>query len=219
MHDISVILPCRNEEKGISVCIEKIKKALKGKNYEIIVSDSSSDKSAGIAERLGARIVKHNEGYGDALINGLKAATGDFLIFADCDCSYNFSELPKFISALQQGYNFVIGSRFKGNIKKGSMPFLHRYMGNPILTFIFNARFKTGFSDTHSGFRGLTRESFNKMNLNCRGMEFASEMLAEAVRLRLKIKEMPISYSKRTGKSKLSSFRDGLRHLMFILQK
>src|SRR3989339_1761518 len=124
MPKISVVLPCRNEERGIGICIKKIKKILKEKDYEIIVSDSSTDKSAEIAKKLGAKVVKHKKGYGDALITGLNSAKGDFLIFADCDCSYDFAELRKFISALHQGYDFVIGSRFKGNIEKRAMPFL-----------------------------------------------------------------------------------------------
>jgi len=218
MPKISVVLPCRNEERGIGICIKKIKKILKEKDYEIIVSDSSTDKSAEIAKKLGAKVVKHKKGYGDALITGLNSAKGDFLIFADCDCSYDFAELPKFISALHQGYDFVIGSRFKGNIEKRAMPFLHKYIGNPSLTFIFNQKFHTKFSDTHSGFRGLTKKSFNRMHIKCKGMEFASEMLKETKKLKLKTKEVPISYSKRIGKSKLNSLMDGFKHLRFILR-
>jgi len=218
MPEISIVLPCRNEEKGIGFSIKEIKKVLKGKDYEIIVSDSSSDKSAEVARQLGAKVVKHKEGYGDALITGLDAANGEFLVFADCDCSYDFGELPKFISALRE-YDFVMGSRFKGVIKKGAMPFLHKYIGNPALTYIFNRKFKTSFSDTHSGFRGMTKKAFDKMDLGCKGMEFASEMLAEAARLKLKVKEVTIGYSKRIGRSKLHSFRDGFRHLRFMLTR
>lgn len=220
---VSVILPCRNEEAGIALCIQKARLAMKNsgikeKNYEILVSDASTDSSPTIANNMGARIVRRERGYGNAIITGLKNAKGKFLIFADADCSYDFLEIGKFISALKN-YDFVIGNRFKGEIKKGAMPFLHYYLGNPFLKYIFNKKFRTNFSDTMSGFRGMTKEAFQKMSLRCSGMEFALEMLKEVSKLGLRVKEVPISYSKRLGKSKLRTFRDGFKHLFFILKQ
>jgi len=215
----SIVLPCRDEESTIGICIEKIKIAMKGLDYEIIVSDSSKDKSPEIAERLGAKVVKHNKyRYGIACIMGIKTAKGSYIIMADADNSYNFLELLKFIKELKKGYDFIMSSRFKGKIKKGAMPWLHRYIGNPLLTFILNIKYKTKFSDTHSGFRGFTKKAFDKMNLKCTGMEFASEMLIKAKKENLKIKEIPISYWPRKGISKMRSFRDGFRHLRYILK-
>jgi len=216
----SIILPCRNEEETIGICINKIKIGMKNLNYEIVVADSSKDKSPEIAEELGARVIKHNKvGYGIACIIGIKAAKAPYIIMADADNSYNFLELLNFIKELENGYDFVMSSRYKGEIKKGSMPWLHRYIGNPFLTFVLNKRYKTNFSDTHSGFRAFTKKAFDKMDLKCMGMEFASEMLIKAAKNNLKIKEIPISYWPRKGISKMRSFRDGFRHLKYILKK
>lgn len=220
---VSVVLPCRNEEGGLPHCIERIRGAMArmsvgDEDYEIVVSDSSTDNSPDIAEKMGARVMDHRKGYGDALLTGLDAANGRYLVFADCDCSYDFQELPKFIEGLDEGYDLVIGSRFKGKIEKSSMPLLHRYIGNPLFTSLFNKRFQTDFSDVHSGYRGVTKEAYTRMGLKRRGMEFALEMLAEASCAGLKVKEVPIHYSRRKGESKLNTFRDGLHHLIFILK-
>jgi len=216
---ISIILPCRNEEKAIGGCINKIKKTLEGMNYEIIVSDSSSDGSYEIAKQLGVKVVKHKVGYGDALITGMNAASGKYLIFADCDCSYDFYEIPRFIEKLEQGYDLVIGSRMKGNINKRAMPFLHRYIGVPFLTYLINFKFNSTFSDTHSGFRGITKEAYKRLDLKCLGMEFASEMVIKSKKNNLKIAEIPINYSIRLGNKKIRTFRDGARHLFYILKE
>lgn len=216
---ISIILPCRDEKEGIAICIKKINRTLKGKDYEIIVSDSSSDGSDRIAKELGAKLVRHKIGYGDALITGMNNASGGYLIFADCDCSYDFSEIPKFIEKLNLGYDFVIGSRMKGYIKKGAMPFLHRYIGVPVLTYLINFKFNSNFSDTHSGFRGIKKEAYKKLDLKCKGMEFASEMVIKAKKKNLSISEIPINYSLRRGNKKIRTFRDGFRHLVYILKE
>ncbi len=214
---ISVILPCRNEEQGIGACIRDIRTVLSGREYEIVVSDSSSDKSTLIAKKLGVRIVKHKEGYGNALRMGMDASFGTYLLFADCDRSYDFLELPKFIEKLEEGYDFVIGSRVRGSIKRGAMPFLHRYVGVFLFRNLINTLFCTKFSDTHSGFRGITKEAYEKLKLKTEGMEFASEMVIKAGKKKLKIKEIPIQYTKRKGKKKLRTWRDGWRHLVYIL--
>jgi len=216
-----VVLPCRNESASLPGCVASIRSAADSiglADYEVIVSDSSGDDSARIAAQLGARVVRHEKGYGDALLTGLSAAEGEILVFADCDGSYDFAELPKFIERLQDGgCDMVLGSRFKGSIDDGAMPFMNRYIGNPALTRLFNVRFKTSFSDTHSGFRAISRRAYGRMSLRCRGMEFALEMLAESARIKLKVDEVPIRYGRRRGVSTLRPLHDGLRHLMFIL--
>jgi glycosyltransferase involved in cell wall biosynthesis len=216
---ISVILPCRNEEKTIALCVEKINSALKGKNYEIIVSDSSTDKSAEIAGKYkNVKIVKHNlYGYGNAILQGIKEAKGDYIIIGDADNTYDFLEIPKFIEQLEKGYDLVIGSRLKGNIERGAMPASHRYFGTPILNFLLKIFFKKRISDINSGFRAIKKSSLDKLNLKTTGMEFSSEMIIKAIKNNLKIKEIPITYSKRTGNSKLKAVNDGYKHLRFML--
>jgi len=218
--DYSVVLPCRNEEKTIGKCIDKIKKVFEKFNLkgEIIVSDSSIDKSAMIARKLGAKVVKHNKvGYGIALLEGLKESSGKYIIMADADNTYDFYEIPVFVDALREGYDLVVGSRFKGRIKKRAMPFIHRYIGNPLLSLIFKLFFKTKLSDIHCGFRAIRKDALEKLNLKTTGMEFASEMILAAEKNNLRIKEVPVSYSPREGESKLKSFGDGWRHLRFML--
>jgi len=218
--DVSVILPCRNEEKTVGICIRKAQDIFKRYNIngEIIVSDSSRDKSPLIAESLGAKVVKHNKkGYGVALLEGFKEARGKYIVMADADNTYDLLELPNFLNQLDKGYDFVIGSRTRGRIRKGAMPFMHRYIGNPLLSFTMNTFFKSKISDANSGYRAFTREALDKMQLKTTGMEFASEMIVSALKNRLRIKEIPIIYSKRVGKSKISSFSDGWRHLRFML--
>lgn len=214
---ISVILPCRNEEKTIALCIEKINKVLKGKSYEIIVSDSSTDKSAEIAGKYkNVKVVKHNlYGYGNAILKGVKEAKGDYIIIGDADNTYDFSEIPKFISELDKGYELVIGKRSR--IEKRAMPLSHRYIGTPLFNFLISWFFGKKVSDINSGFRGIKKTSLDKLNLRTAGMEFASEMIIKAVKKNLKIKEIPISYFRRKGESKLRTFNDGWKHLRFIL--
>jgi len=217
---VSIILPCRNEEKAVGFCIDNIKKIINKHNIdaEIIASDSSKDKSAEIAESLGAKVVKHNKkGYGIALLEGFKAANGRYIFFADADCTYEFREIPRFLHYLKNGYDFVIGNRFKGKIQRGSMPWLHKYLGNPLLSATLRLFFGARIHDAHCGMRAITRKALDKLELKTTGMEFASEMIIKAIKNRLKIKELNINYYKRKGKSKLGSFTDGWRHLRFML--
>ncbi len=213
---VSVILPSRNEEKTIGICIEKINRALKGKSYEIIVSDSSSDRSAEIAKSYkNVKVIKHNlYGYGNAILQGIEEAEGDYIIIGDADDTYDFSEIPKFVSELDKGYDFVIGKRSR--IEKGAMPFSHRYIGTPLFNFLISWFFGKKVSDINSGFRGIRREKLQELNLKTTGMELASEMIVKAAKKGLKIKEIPISYSKRKGESKLRALNDGWKHLRFI---
>ncbi|MDD1719683.1 MAG: glycosyltransferase family 2 protein [Methanoregulaceae archaeon] len=218
--DVSVILPAMNEEQTIGTCISKIQKvfAEKGIHGEIIVSDASTDRTPDIARSMGAIVIHPKKrGYGEAYREAFDYATGRIIILGDADDTYDFLELPVFFSALERGADFVVGSRFKGEIRRNAMPWLHRYVGNPVLTFILNLIFKTRFSDTHSGFRAITREALDRLQFNATGMEFASEMLIMAAKRGMRIEEVPISYSPRIAPSKLHSFADGWRHLRYIL--
>ena len=220
--EVSVVLPAKDEEETIGVCIDKIKKVFDNHNIigEIIVSDSSQDRTPIIARDHGAKVVTPDrKGYGYAYIFAFKYANGKFIVMGDADDTYDFFEIPAIIEPLKVGEaDLVIGSRFRGKMEKGAMPWLHKWIGNPILTWFLNFFFKVGVSDAHCGFRATTREALRKLDLCTDGMEFASEMMKESAVKGLRIKEVPISYYKRKNKnSKLSSFSDGWRHLKFML--
>jgi glycosyltransferase involved in cell wall biosynthesis len=218
--EISIILPCLNEEKAIGSCLDAINEAVKREklNAEIIVVDNgSTDNSCKIAKEKGARLVKEREkGYGSAYLQGFKEARGSKIFMADSDGSYDFNEIGNFIKELDE-HDFVLGNRFKGEMKKGSMPFSHKYLGNPILSGILRLFFNASIKDAHCGMRAIKKEALDKLNLRTTGMEFASEMVIKAGKNNLKIKEIPINYHKRKGSSKLKSFPDGWRHLRFML--
>ncbi|AJF61853.1 TPA: glycosyltransferase family 2 protein [Candidatus Woesearchaeota archaeon] len=218
--NVSVILPCRDEERTLAGCIRQIKKSLDRErlDYEIIVSDSSTDSSPEIAKRHGVKLVRHNKkGYGIAIIEAMHKAKGTYIVIGDADGTYDFSEIPLLIEQLDYGHDLVIGSRLKGNIKKGAMPWHHKYIGNPLLSFLLNVFFRTKVSDAHSGFRAIRKDYLFFLNLKTTGMEFASEMIIKAAKNNLDITEVPITYSPRIGESKLKSFSDGWRHLRFML--
>lgn len=221
--EVSVVIPSMNEEETIGICIEKVKRVFKEYNIngEIIVADNSTDRTPEIARSLGAKVVTPDrKGYGYAYLYAFRHARGKYIVIGDADNTYDFLEMPKLLEPLFKGEaDFVIGSRFKGKILRGAMPLLHKYVGNPLLTFLLNVFFKTKVSDSHSGFRAFTREALEKMNLRCHGMEFASEMIIEAARKGLRIVEVPITYYPRAGDSKLRSFSDGWRHLKFMLMQ
>ncbi|RJO65034.1 MAG: glycosyltransferase family 2 protein [Candidatus Omnitrophota bacterium] len=219
--EASVVLPCLNEEKAIGVCIRKIQEVFKeqGIRGEIIVADNgSTDSSREIASGLGAKVfIEQQRGYGAAYLRGLREALGRFIVMGDSDNSYDFYEIPKFLEPLKKGYDFVLGSRFKGKIKKGAMPWMNRYIGNPILSGMCRLFFKTKLSDIHCGMRSFTKEAFEKMKLKSTGMEFATEMVFSALLNNLKIYEIPIEYFPRHGASKLSPLYDAWRHIRFML--
>jgi len=218
--EISVILPALDEEQTIGECIRKIQSVFRDNaiSGEIIVADSSTDKTREIATSLGARVIRPEmSGYGNAYLAGFAAARGRNIVMGDADNTYDFYDIPRLVAPLKEGADFVIGSRFKGTIHKGSMTGLHRYIGNPLLTRMLNFIFHTQFSDTHSGFRAITREALDRLPLKTGGMEFASEMLVMASKERLKIAEVPIDYYPRETPSKLHSFADGWRHIRFVL--
>lgn len=217
---ISVILPCRNEEQGLLFCLKQIKKTIKENNLsaEIIVSDSSTDKSPQIAKKEKVVLIKHDkEGYGWAYLEGLKAAKGKYIFMADADASYDFKEIPNFIKQLEAGFDMVVGNRFAGKMQQDAMSFSHRYIGNPILSFMLRLFFKTNIKDSQSGMKAIKKEIIKKLNLQTTGMEFASEIIIKAVKNNLKIKELPIDYYPRKGVSKMRSFRDAYKHIRFML--
>jgi glycosyltransferase involved in cell wall biosynthesis len=218
--DISVVLPTLNEETTIGICIRKIQQVFKdmGVRGEIIVSDSSTDNTPRIASEMDALVVHpEHRGYGYAYLEGFRHAHGTYIVIGDADNTYDFLELPLLVEELDKGADLVIGSRFRGDIKKGAMIPLHQYIGNPLLTWVLNRVFTTEFSDTHSGYRAFRADALKKLNLQSWGMEFASEMLIKASREGLKITEVPITYYPRETPSKLSSFSDGWRHIRFIV--
>jgi glycosyltransferase involved in cell wall biosynthesis len=221
--EVSVVMPCLNEEQTVGICVRKAVETLQklGIKGEIVISDNgSTDKSVEIATSLGARVVHQPlKGYGNAYFKGFTEARGKYIIMADSDDSYDLTYLEPFIQALRQGNELVMGSRFKGEIKPGAMPPLHRFLGNPVLTRILNFLYGTRISDAHSGMRAFTKDAFERMHLRTEGMEFASEMVIKAAKARLKIAEIPITLwpDGRTGKPHLRSFRDGWRHLRFML--
>ena len=219
--EVSVVMPCLNEAETIGICIKKAQDTLKAYDIqgEVVVADNgSTDNSVAIAEALGARVIHQPlRGYGAAYLAGIAAARGKYLVIADSDDTYDFSEIERFLQPLRDGAELVMGSRFLGDIRPGAMPKLHRYLGNPVLTGILNLLFRAGISDAHCGMRAFTREAYQQMELRTTGMEFASEMVIRATQCHLKIVEIPITYYPRSGESKLNSFRDGWRHLRFML--
>jgi glycosyltransferase involved in cell wall biosynthesis len=220
MPSLSFVMPSMNEEETIRICIEKAQYILKKYNIdgEIIVADNSSDRTAEIAVAMGAKVIGPIKGYGNAYLKGLALAKGNYIAISDADNTYDLLELDKFLAPLMAGdADFVIGTRIKGDIKKEAMPWLHQYIGNPLLTEMLNFLFKTKISDAHCGMRAFTKEALEKMNLKTHGMELASEMVIEAAKCGLKIKEVPITYYSRRAPSKLNSFKDGWRHVRFMM--
>jgi len=220
MPSLSFVMPSMNEEETIRICIEKAQYILKKYNIdgEIIVADNSSDRTAEIAVAMGAKVIGPIKGYGNAYLKGLAMAKGNYIAISDADNTYDLLELDKFLDPLMVGdADFVIGTRIKGDIKKEAMPWLHQYIGNPLLTEMLNFLFKTKISGAHCGMRAFTKEALEKMNLKTHGMELASEMVIEAAKCGLKIKEVPITYYSRRAPSKLNSFKDGWRHVRFMM--
>jgi glycosyltransferase involved in cell wall biosynthesis len=217
---VSVVIPCLNEAENIERCVTAALEALAqmGADGEVVVADNNSeDDSAQRAEKAGARVVvERRRGYGSAYLAGFAASRGRYIVMADADLTYDFNEIPRFVAALEEGAEMVIGDRMD-NIQPGAMPWLHRYIGNPILTGLLNLFFRTGIKDAHCGMRALRRDVLPRLDLRTTGMEFASEMVIRASKENLRIAEFPIEYHPRGGESKLSSFRDGWRHLRFLL--
>lgn len=221
--EISVVLPCLNEEKTITYCIEKALIGIQNSNLigEVIVADNgSTDKSIILSQQAGAKVVNvSKKGYGSALRGGIEAAKGRFIIMGDSDSTYNFEDIPFLVEKLHEDFDLVVGNRFLGGIERGAMPFLNKYLGNPLLSFIAKKLFNTSIGDFHCGLRGFTKNAFAKMNLKSEGMEFATEMIAKSSLLGLKIAEVPttLSVSIYPRTPHLKPFRDGFRHLYLML--
>ena len=221
--ELSIVLPCLNEERTVGTCVVKAMTFLKENNIygEVVIADNgSADRSDEIAKSKGAKVIRVEEkGYGSALRGGFEEAQGKYIIMADADDSYDLTNLMPFVQKLRDGYDLVIGNRFKGGIKKGAMPWHHRYIGNPVLSFIGQLFFKTPAGDFHCGLRGFTKDAITKMNLQTTGMELASEIVIKASILGMKVCEVPVILSPdgRGRRPHLRSFRDGWRHLRFLL--
>jgi glycosyltransferase involved in cell wall biosynthesis len=217
---LSVVIPCLNEAANIERCVAwaRTTMAEHGIEGEVVVADNDSeDESAAIALAAGARVVhERRRGYGNAYMAGFAAARGRYVLMADADLTYDFGEIPRFLAELETGADLVMGDRMDG-IQPGAMPWLHRYIGNPLLSGTLNFFFRTGVRDAHCGMRAFRREALPVLELRTTGMEFASEMVIRAAKARLEIRQLPIAYHPRGGVSKLSSFRDGWRHLRFLL--
>jgi glycosyltransferase involved in cell wall biosynthesis len=218
---ISVVMPCLDEEETIGNCVAKALEGIRlsGLPGEVIVSDNgSTDRSVEIATELGARVIHQPErGYGNAYRAGFDAARGKYIVMGDSDDTYDFTQIPAFVEKLREGNEYVLGSRFAGTILPGAMPWANRYIGNPILTGLLNFMFGLGSSDAHSGFRAFTKDAYRRMRLQTTGMEFASELVINAARAKLKVAEVPIIYYPRGGESKLHRVRDAWRHVRFML--
>lgn len=221
--EVSFVLPCRNEARTIALCVGMASAYLRDAGIvgEIIVVDNGcTDESAALAIAAGARIVSVAEkGYGAALAGGIAAAQGVYVLMGDADASYDFRESGRLITALRGGDDFVIGNRFAGGIAPGAMPLLHRYLGNPVLSFIGRLFFKIPLRDFHCGLRGFRRQAVVDLDLRTTGMEYASEMIVRATLAGLKIGEVPVTLAKdgRGHKSHLNTWSDGWRHLRFLL--
>jgi glycosyltransferase involved in cell wall biosynthesis len=221
--EVSVVMPCLNEAVTLRACIEQIQTmfAEHGISGEVVIGDNgSTDGSQAIAASLGARVVTvTRRGYGCALMGGIEAAAGRFVVMGDSDCSYDFRHVPHFLEKLRAGYDLVMGNRFRGGIQPGAMPPLHKYLGNPVLTWIGRLFFNAPCGDFHCGLRGFSKAAYVRMGLRTTGMEFASEMVVKATIRDLRIAEVPTTLSP-DGRSRpphLRSWRDGWRHLRFLL--
>jgi glycosyltransferase involved in cell wall biosynthesis len=218
--EVSVVIPCLNEAENIEECVRRSREALDAAGIlgEVVVADNdSADGSAELAAHAGARVVHEPQrGYGSAYLAGFAAARGEYIVMLDADMTYPFKDIPRFVEELRAGAQLVMGDRMD-NIEPGAMHWMHRYIGNPLLSGTLNLFFRTGIRDAHCGMRGFRRDILPLLDLRTTGMEFASEMVIRASKEKLDIREFPIAYAPRGGESKLSRFRDGWRHLRFLL--
>jgi glycosyltransferase involved in cell wall biosynthesis len=221
--EVSIVMPCLDEAETLAACIRKAQRAIEdhGLSAEIVIADNgSTDGSQVIARELGARVVDvARKGYGSALIGGIDAAHGRFVIMGDADDSYDFTAITPLVEKLREGFDLVVGNRFAGGIEPGAMPWSHRWVGNPVLTLIGRVFFHTPVGDMHCGLRGFRKDAYEQMRLRATGMEFASEMVIKASLRRMKIAEVPVTLSP-DGRSRpphLRTWRDGWRHLRFML--
>lgn len=220
---VTAVMPCLNEERTLAACIRKAQQCFRdlGIEGEVVVADNgSTDGSVALAESLGARVVHQSvRGYGAALTKGIEEARGEIIVMADADDSYDWLAMGAFIERVRQGCDLVMGNRFSGGIEPGAMPLLHRYLGNPVLSALARFTYRTPVGDFHCGMRAFTKAAFVRMKLRTTGMEFATEMVVNAVRCGLRITEVPTTLRPdgRNRPPHLRSFRDGWRHLRFIV--
>lgn len=221
---VSVVLPCLNEAETVATCVAEALSALKQSRIDgevLVVDNGSIDNSAALAERAGARVVHESRrGYGSALRRGAEEARGDYVVIADADGSYDLSDIPRFVSGLLDGADLVMGSRLRGKIERGAMPWLHRRIGNPLLSGILNVMFQSRVSDAHCGMRAFTKSAYRRMKVSSRGMEFASEMVVKASLAGMRIVDIPVTLRpdrRSLHGPHLRPFRDGWRHLRFML--
>ena len=221
--ELTILMPCLNEAETLQLCIKKANQYLKANSVsgEVLIADNgSTDGSQQIATKEGARVIDVPiKGYGAAIIHGINSARGKYIIMGDSDDSYDFLKLNPYVDKLRDGFDLVMGNRFLGGIEKGAMPFLHKYLGNPVLSFIGRLFFKINIRDFHCGLRGFNKKSIKALNLQTTGMEFASEMVVKAALFKLKIGEVPtiLSQDGRSRTPHLRTWRDGWRHLRFLL--
>ncbi len=221
--ELSVVLPCLNERETVGICVAKAMAALKGAGIkgEVLVADNgSTDGSIELAQSAGARVVPVSQrGYGNALRGGIEAACGTYVLMADSDDSYDFGHIPRFVEQLRNGSDLVMGNRFLGGVQQGAMPFLHRYLGNPVLTAIGRLFFRSPSRDFHCGIRAFRKDSYDRMDIRSTGMEFASEMVVKASLLRMNVAEVATTLSPdgRSHPPHLRTWHDGWRHLRFLL--
>ena len=219
--EVSIVLPCLNEAQTVARCVEKALAscASSGLRGEVVVSDNGSiDGSPELAASAGARVVlESRRGYGSAYLRGIAIARAPIIVMADADDTYDLQEIPRLVSKVREGYEIVLGSRLGGTILPGAMPWLHQHVGNPILTGLLNWLFGLNVIDAHTGLRAFTRDAYERLKLRTTGMEFASEMIINAGQAQLSIGEVPITYYPREGASKLNTWRDGWRHLRYLL--
>ena len=219
--EVSVVIPCLNEEAAIASVVHGALGAIDGAGIPgevVVVDNGSEDRSAELAEAAGARVVyEPRRGYGSAYLAGLAAAEGTYIVMTDADGTYPIELLGSFVERLREGADMVMGNRFRGTIAAGAMPWPNRYIGNPILSGMLNLFFRSGVGDAHCGLRAIRRDALPKLELQATGMEFASEMVIKAGKRRLRVEEIPIDYRPRIGDSKLSRFGDAWRHVRFML--
>lgn len=219
MPEFTILMPCLNEEKTIGLCVHEALDYLRRNKIEgeVLVSDNgSTDNSIRLATEAGARVVRTPvRGYGSALHNGIKAAKGKYVIMADCDYSYDFSKLNRFVAGMRKGYDLVLGNRYQGKMEKGAMPFSHKYIGVPVLSFMASLRYKTPIYDYHCGLRAVNKSVYLKLKCKAVGMEYATEMIGKFAEHKCSIKTVPIDFRKdlRGGRAHLRAIRDGMRHI------
>jgi glycosyltransferase involved in cell wall biosynthesis len=219
--EVSIVFPCLDEASSVGDCVENSTEQLQraGITGEVIVCDNGSQDGSEVeAARAGARVVHEStRGYGSALRTGIRAAQGEYIVMLDADGSYDLGAIAPMVAALRAGADLVMGNRFQGHLAPGAMPWLHQHFGSPVLSWLLNLFFGTSVGDVHCGMRAFTREAYHRMALKTTGMEFASEMVARAARIKLHLAEVPVDYHPRAGESKLRRYRDGWRHLRFLL--